>query len=186
MDLLGLGYSGGQADPSWLRPRQSSHVYPKYTYPASIVVRPLAVLRPWTTPRPGTYGRTPPFSRIEEVVAKAAREGSHILVIAPDWPGPQYPWLASLCALCPKRWCPPQGRPITSEGARTSCLPPGGGLGSSCWTHDRDHRPSSPPPTASGGAPPAGGTPGTRLGRPVHVGPPPHGHPTTRESTRVG
>jgi len=45
-------------------------------------------------------------------VAKAAWEGCHMLVIAPRWPGPVYPEWASLCALCPNRWCLPQDRPI--------------------------------------------------------------------------
>jgi len=33
-----------------------------------------------------------PFSRLEEVVAKAAREGCLMLIFAPEWPGPQYSW----------------------------------------------------------------------------------------------
>jgi len=56
------------------------------------------------------------FSRMWEVVAKAAREGCHVLVIAPEGPGPQYHWWASLCALCPNRWCLPQDRPIYLRG----------------------------------------------------------------------
>jgi len=48
----------------------------------------------------------PPFTRLEEVFAKAALEGCLclMLLIAQEWPGPQHPWGAALCALSPKRW----------------------------------------------------------------------------------
>jgi len=49
-------------------------------------------------------------------VKKAAREGCLMLVIAPEWPGPQYPWCAALCAMCPKRWELPQDRPVYLRG----------------------------------------------------------------------
>jgi len=57
-----------------------------------------------------------PFSRLEEVVAKASREGCLMLFVAPEWPSPGYPWWSSVCALCPKKWCFPEGRPIYFRG----------------------------------------------------------------------
>ena len=35
-----------------------------------------------------------------------------MLIVAPEWGGPGYPWWAALCALCPRRWCFPEGRPV--------------------------------------------------------------------------
>jgi len=35
-----------------------------------------------------------------------------MLIIAPELPGPQYPWWTTLCALCPRGWQLPQDRPI--------------------------------------------------------------------------
>jgi len=75
-----------------------------------------AFAQPWDFATAGPLWANPPFSRLEEVVAKAAREGCLMLVIAPEWPGPQYPWLAALCALCPKRWELPQDRPVYLPG----------------------------------------------------------------------
>jgi len=63
-----------------------------------------------TTRKRVPCGRTPPFSRLNEVVTKASREGCLMLVVAPEWSGPGYPWWTALCALCPKRWCFPEGR----------------------------------------------------------------------------
>jgi len=63
-----------------------------------------------------------PFSRFEEVVAKAEREGCLMLIIAPEWPGPQYPLWAALCALCPNRWQLPQDRPLYLRGV-TDLIP---------------------------------------------------------------
>jgi len=57
-----------------------------------------------------------PFNCLEEVVAKEAREGSLMLIISPEWPGPQYPWWTTLCALCPRRWQLPQDRPLYLRG----------------------------------------------------------------------
>jgi len=54
----------------------------------------------------------PPFSRLEEVVGKAAREGSLMLIIDPEWPGPQYPWWTTQCAHCSRRWQFPHDRPL--------------------------------------------------------------------------
>jgi len=39
-----------------------------------------------------------------------------MLIVAQEWPGPQYPWWAALCALCPKRWQLPQDRPVYLRG----------------------------------------------------------------------
>jgi len=49
------------------------------------------------------------FSRLEEVVSKAAWEGCHMLVIAPEWPGPQYPWGAVALRLVPQSVVPTAG-----------------------------------------------------------------------------
>jgi len=64
-----------------------------------------------TTPQLGPCGRNPP-SGMEEVVAKAARVGCHMLIIDREWPGPHYSWWISLCVLCPNRCCLPQYRSI--------------------------------------------------------------------------
>jgi len=49
-----------------------------------------AFAQPWDYATAGVlWANPPPFSRMEEVVVKAAREGCHMLVIAPEWPGPQ-------------------------------------------------------------------------------------------------
>jgi len=45
-----------------------------------------------------------------------------MLIVAPEWPGPQYPWWATLCALCPKRWQFPQDRPVYLRGG-TDLMP---------------------------------------------------------------
>jgi len=63
-----------------------------------------AFAQPWDYATAGPLWANPPFSWLGEVVAKAAREGSLMLIIAPEWPGPQYPWWTTLCALCPRRW----------------------------------------------------------------------------------
>jgi len=55
-----------------------------------------AFAQPWDYALAGSLWGNPPFSRMEEVVAKAALEGCHMLVIAPGWTGPKYPWWASL------------------------------------------------------------------------------------------
>jgi len=79
-----------------------------------------AFAQPWDYATAGPLWANPPFSCLEEVVTKAAREGCLMLVIAPEWPGPQYPWWGALCALCPKRWQLPQDRPVYLRGgART-------------------------------------------------------------------
>jgi len=68
-------------------------------------------------PEPGCLvGEPPPFSRLDEVVTKAAREGCLMLVGAPEWSAPGYPWRTALCALCHRRWCFPEGRPVNLRG----------------------------------------------------------------------
>jgi len=76
----------------------------------------------WDYATAGPLWADPPFSRLEEVVTKAARECCLMLVIAPDWPGPQYPWWAALCALCPRRWQLPQYRSVYLQGG-TDLMP---------------------------------------------------------------
>jgi len=66
----------------------------------------------WDYPGAGALWANPPFSRLEEVVTTAAREGCLMLVVAPEWSGQGYPWWTALCALCPRRWCFPEGRPV--------------------------------------------------------------------------
>jgi len=81
-----------------------------------------AFAQPWDYAWAGPLWANPPFSRPEEEVTKAAREGCLMLVIAPEWPNPQYPWSAALCALCPKRWQLPQDRPVYLRGC-TDLMP---------------------------------------------------------------
>jgi len=79
-----------------------------------------AFAQPWDYATTGPLWANSPLSRLEKEVAKAAWEGCLMLIIAPEWPGPQYPWWAALCALCPKRWQLPQDRPVYLRGgART-------------------------------------------------------------------
>jgi len=75
--------------------------------------------QPWDYATAGPLWANPPFSRLEEVVAKAAPEGSLMLIVAPEWPGPQYLGWTTLCALCPRRWQLPQDPPLYVWGART-------------------------------------------------------------------
>jgi len=70
-----------------------------HRFPAYLTREDDAFAQPWDYATAGPLWANPPFSRLEEVVAKAAREGCLMLVIAPEWPGPQYPWWAALCAL---------------------------------------------------------------------------------------
>jgi len=70
----------------------------------------------WDYPRAGALWATPPFSRLEELVTKASREACLMLVIPQEWSGTWYPWWTALCALCPKRWCLPEGRPVSLRG----------------------------------------------------------------------
>jgi len=41
-----------------------------------------------------------------------------MLVVAPGWSGPGYPWFTALCTFCPKKWCFPEGRPVYLRGGR--------------------------------------------------------------------
>jgi len=58
----------------------------------------------WDYPHASALWANIHFSRLEEVVTKASREGCLMLVVAPEWSGPVYPWWTALCALSPKRW----------------------------------------------------------------------------------
>jgi len=69
-----------------------------------------AFAQSWDHPSAGALWANPPFSRLDEVGTKAAREGCLMLVVAPEWSG--YPWWTALCALCPRRWRFPDGRPV--------------------------------------------------------------------------
>jgi len=70
----------------------------------------------WDYPHASDLWANPPFSRLDEVVSKASREGCLMLVVCPEWSGPGYPRWSALCALCPKRWCFPEGRPVHVRG----------------------------------------------------------------------
>jgi len=60
-----------------------------------------AFAQPWDYPSAGALWANPLFSRLDEVVTKAAREGCLILVDAPEGSGPGHPWWTALCTLCP-------------------------------------------------------------------------------------
>jgi len=81
-----------------------------------------AFARAWAYPHAGALWANPPFSRLNEVVTKASREGCLMPVVATEWSGPGYPWWTALCALCPKRWCFPEGRPVYLRGG-TDLMP---------------------------------------------------------------
>jgi len=53
--------------------------------------------QPWAYATAGFLWGNPPFSRLEEVVKKAARGAATCNCFATEWPGPNYQWLASLC-----------------------------------------------------------------------------------------
>jgi len=50
-----------------------------------------AFAQAWDYPSAGALWANPPFSRLEEVVTKASREGCLMLVVAPECSGPGYP-----------------------------------------------------------------------------------------------
>jgi len=75
-----------------------------------------AFAQAWDYPSAGPLWANPPFSGLDEVKTKASREGSLMLVVAPECGGPGYPWWAALCALCPRRWNFPDGRPVYLRG----------------------------------------------------------------------
>jgi len=81
-----------------------------------------AFAQAWDYPSAGPLWASPLFSRLDEVVTKASQEGSLMLVVGPDWGGPGYPWWAALCALCPRRWCSPECRPVYLRGG-TELMP---------------------------------------------------------------
>jgi len=61
-------------------------------FPAYWIKEEVAFAQPWDDATSGSLWATPPFSRLDEVVTKAAPEVFHMLIIAPEWPAPQYPW----------------------------------------------------------------------------------------------
>jgi len=93
-----------------------------HRFPAYCTREDDSFAQPWDYATAGPLWASPPFSRLDEVVTKAAREGCLMLVIAPEWPGPQYQWWAALCALCPKRWQLPQDWPLYIRGV-TDLIP---------------------------------------------------------------
>jgi len=104
-------------------------------------------------------------------VAKAARKGSLMLIITPEWPGPLYPWWTTLCARCHSRWQLPQDRLLYLRGG-TDLMPAPRwrtwallmdsreGLQSRTPPPARPTLPSRPPP---GPDPPRGANPGAQL-----------------------
>jgi len=145
-----------------------------------------AFAQSWDGATAGPLWANSPFSRLEEVVAKAAREGCLMLIIAPEWPGPQYPWWTALCALCPRRWQLPLDRPLYLRGGTD--LMPAHRRRTWCWTLGRvlRRRRPRPPPHSAAGPPITGGNPGRGPGRTTHDGPPPHGHACSSESALEG
>jgi len=91
-------------------------------YPAFWSKAEDAFAKAWDYPSAGPFWENPPFSRLDEVVTKASREVSLILIVAPEWGGLGYPWWAALCALCPMRWCFTEGRPVYLRGG-TELMP---------------------------------------------------------------
>jgi len=81
-----------------------------------------AFAQAWDYPRAGPLWANPPFRRLDEVVTKASREGTLMLIVAPEWGRPGYPWWAALCALGPRRWCFPEGWPVYLRGG-TELIP---------------------------------------------------------------
>jgi len=45
------------------------------------------------------------------------------LILAPEYPGPQYSWWAAVRTLCPKRWQLPQDRALYLRGGGTDLMP---------------------------------------------------------------
>jgi len=115
----------------------------------------------WDYPGAGALWARSPFSRLDEVVTKASRQGCLMLVIAPEWSGPGYPWWKALCALCPKRWCFPEGRPVYLRGGTDLVPAPRWRT----WAFLLDSRPpqqlglAPPPPTVALAVTPAGPSP---------------------------
>jgi len=93
-----------------------------HRFPAYWTMEDDAFAQSWDYATAGPLWANAPFSRLEEVVAKAALEGFLMLIIAPEWPGTQYPCWAALCALCPRRWQLPQDRPPYLQGG-TDLMP---------------------------------------------------------------
>jgi len=113
-------------------------------------------------PHAGAMWANPAFTRVNDVVTKASREGCLMLVVTPKWSGPGYPWWTALCALCPRRWCFPEGRPVYLRGG-TDLMP---APRRRTWAFLLDSRPQQqlglapPPPTVTLAVTPVGPPPG--------------------------
>jgi len=99
-------------------------------------------------------------------------------VVATEWSGPGYPWWTALCALCPKRWCFPEGRPVYLRGGTDVVPAPRWRT----WAFLLDSRPpkqlglAPTPPTMTlavtpVGPPTTGGAPGPGPGCAAHGDP---------------
>jgi len=110
---------GGMRPPGHLLSQGCLCDAANHRFPAHWTREEDAFAQPWDYATAGPLWGNPPFSRPEEVVAKAAREGSLMLIVAPEWLGPKYPWWTTLCALCPRRWQLPHDWPIHLRGGTT-------------------------------------------------------------------
>jgi len=105
--------AGGMWPPVHFRVVRDAFATPaNQRFPAYWTKEDDAFAQPWDYATAGPLWANPPFSRLEVVLAKAARERSLMLIIALEWPGTQYPWWTTLCAVCPRRWQLPQDRPL--------------------------------------------------------------------------
>jgi len=166
-----------------------------HRFPAYWTKKYDAFAQPETKPRPACPWAKSPFSRLDEVVTKAAREGGHMLIAhctlrrngrAPNTlGGPR----SVLCA--PRGGALRKTVQCTSSERPIRFRPPGGGLELSCWIRawSHDHSSQDPllprPALLTGRSPsvPPGGpegrdTPGVvppALGRPHWIALPPAG-----------
>jgi len=134
-------------------------------------------------------GEPPPFSRLDAVVTKAAREGCLMLIVAPELLGPAYPWWTALCSISPKRWCFPDGRPVYLRGGTEQMPAPRWRT----WAFLLDSRPPqlpghpAPPPAVASAVAPTGPLPPTAGGSPAqNPGGEPHGRLQAREHPALG
>jgi len=115
-----------------------------------------AFAQSWDYPSACALWANHPFSRLDEVVTKPAREVCLMLVFAPEWSGPEYPWWTALCALCPRKLCFPEGRPVYLRGDTDTVPAPWWRT----WAFLLDSRPPqlpghpAPPPGAPSGVAP--------------------------------
>jgi len=158
----------------------------KRRFPAFWTKAEDAFAQAWDYPSARALWANPPFSRLDEVLTSASREGCLILVVTPEWSGPGYSWWTALCALWPKRWCFPEGRPVYLRGGTDIVSGPRWRT----WAFLLDFRPT---PAAGPGCRPAGrsgchgpdGTPLPPLSGPG-AGRGPHGHTKTHGHPALG